>query len=469
MLPRPTPLSLSLMESLWAAGGSVDLACRGARAAIRRRGRVSELSGDDLRPALRRQARGAIRAPKLNPLVSRRLSTGAIRIEKNFRETFLPCFLKDVSLLEAVDFDRLSTPDLLEMVEGIRSRFVTQTYVEVDVINIAADFYMQRAKALLAEAGLDPVRYLTHGHRTVFNRAIREAQAAAAPPTRRDILVRDLGHRAAFDYELAQPRYREQGKDIEALIELPHPPSTGSTVADIELAGMPNAERISAAVRRAYAFETLKEDAKHHSLRQVAVLRSAVMATDRRFNFGGLVFYLTFEEISELAQSADRLRELAEQRRARAALFADMPALEAQLTVVDVEDAAAGLAATGRPDGAIVGTRVSGTGIAEGRAIVVAPHEAEAGAPILGFEDGDIVVSRMVSPAWIPYFRRAGGFICEVGGWLSHTAIVARECNVPLIVSTKGMRAIETGMRLRLHSDGTVEILSELATVLAAE
>ena len=60
---------------------------------------------------------------------------------------------------------------------------------------------------------------------------------------------------------------------------------------------------------------------------------------------------------------------------------------------------------------------------------------------IPGFRDGDIVVSRMVPPGWIPYFQRAGGFVCEVGGWLSHTAIVAREFNVPLIVQAKGVRS----------------------------
>ena len=59
MLPRPTPLSLSLMESLWAAGGSVDLAARELGLTLPRRGRL-ELSRDHPRPALRRQARGAI-------------------------------------------------------------------------------------------------------------------------------------------------------------------------------------------------------------------------------------------------------------------------------------------------------------------------------------------------------------------------------------------------------------------------
>ena len=50
---------------------------------------------------------------------------------------------------------------------------------------------------------------------------------------------------------------------------------------------------------------------------------------------------------------------------------------------------------------------------------------------IPGFMDGDIVISRTVPAGLVPYFQRAGGFVCEVGGWLSHTAIVAREFNVP--------------------------------------
>jgi phosphoenolpyruvate-protein kinase (PTS system EI component) len=75
----------------------------------------------------------------------------------------------------------------------------------------------------------------------------------------------------------------------------------------------------------------------------------------------------------------------------------------------------------------------------------------------------------MVPPAWIPYFQRAGGFVCEVGGWLSHTAIVAREFNVPLIVQAKGLQKIETGNLIRLHPDGAVELIEPEATDVAAE
>ena len=112
---------------------------------------------------------------------------------------------------------------------------------------------------------------------------------------------------------------------------------------------------------------------------------------------------------------------------------------------------------------------MSGTGIVEGRACVVTGIDVESSATIPGFRDGDIVVSNMVPPAWIPYFGRAGGFICEIGGWLSHTAIVAREYRVSLIVGTEGIEAITDGMQLRLSTMGLVEIVAPAAAAVAAE
>jgi phosphoenolpyruvate-protein kinase (PTS system EI component) len=79
----------------------------------------------------------------------------------------------------------------------------------------------------------------------------------------------------------------------------------------------------------------------------------------------------------------------------------------------------------------------------------------------------------MLPITWMSYFQRAGGFVCEVGGWLSHTAIVAREFNVPLIVQAKGLHLIETGSLIRLYPDGTIELMqsepTDVATNVAAE
>ena len=46
--------------------------------------------------------------------------------------------------------------------------------------------------------------------------------------------------------------------------------------------------------------ELLKEDAKHHSLAMMAVLRRAMLTLDRRFGFDGRVFWLRFDEVFEL-------------------------------------------------------------------------------------------------------------------------------------------------------------------------
>ena len=96
----------------------------------------------------------------------------------------------------------------------------------------------------------------------------------------------------------------------------------------------------------------------------------------------------------------------------------------------------------------------------EGRARVISEEDAETGNPMEDFRDGDIIVATMINPAWLPYFSRAGGFVSEVGGWLSHPAILAREYDVPMIVGTQGIGGIADGSVLRLHLDGRIEIVT---------
>ena len=97
----------------------------------------------------------------------------------------------------------------------------------------------------------------------------------------------------------------------------------------------------------------------------------------------------------------------------------------------------------------------------EARACVISEAEVEHSNALANFRDGDIIVAPMINPSWLPYFSRAGGFVSEVGGWLSHTAILAREHDVPMIVGTDGLSNIANGSLLRLHLDGRVEVLEQ--------
>jgi rifampicin phosphotransferase len=466
VLPRPTPLSLSLMEALWASGGSVDLASR----ALNLDYPVHDRSAPYLVSVFGRlyvdKREEQSRALRVSSLALRRLKKSALAIETAFRDQFLPEFRGEVSLLEATDFDRLATPELFNAINRIHANFIDRTHLEVSIINIAADLYMKDAQTKLAAAQLDPIIFLAPTELTEFERVLNDA-TQLPPSQRRTKLLAGVGHRATMDYELAQPRYGEVPAEMDALTATPFPLRQTPDQKTLDGAG----KGLIGAVRVAQRFETLKEDAKHHSARELTVLRHAILALDRRLGLNGLSFYLTFRELASLrSEDAVDLRLLAAQRKELATVYGKLPPLPARLTVVQLEDASAGMAIDNKPsDGRIVGTRVAGSGVVEGRACVVKDIDLETSTTIPGFQDGDIVVSNMVPPTWIPYFGRAGGFVCEIGGWLSHTAIVARERQVPLIVSTQGIEAISDGMCIRLCNNGLVEIVTAAETAVAAE
>jgi phosphohistidine swiveling domain-containing protein len=271
-----------------------------------------------------------------------------------------------------------------------------------------------------------------------------------------------IGHRAAFDYELSQPRYREDPASISQIAG----PEVPALHASIDLTQL--ASSVRAAVLLARRLEALKEDAKHHSLRELALLRRIVLAVDERLELGGLSFFLSFAELLTLRdQPVDSLHDLAVERRRIREKFLQMSGLASSLTVADLERLSAGKTMVPHDGHAIRGTRVSGANAVNGPARVVDAAIAERGGEILGFRDGDIIVAPMISPAWARYIARSGGLICEVGGWLSHTAILAREFGVTLIVGTSNIDAICKGDVLQLQLDGTVEIVTEKPGVAA--
>jgi phosphohistidine swiveling domain-containing protein len=329
------------------------------------------------------------------------------------------------------------------------------------VVNIAAGFYLDRARKVLSADGIDPSSLLGHIPETHEARAIAEINAAAAK-SRRWLLLKNFGHRAVLDYELAEPRYAEDLNTLNRMLAgrfQAGRPSYQSTPALSKSQAM--------IVDIARRFQTLKEDAKHHSLSEMAVLRRAVMTLDRRFGFDGRIFWLRFDELLSLnGQNATRLRQLAQMQHEESQRLRHSPSLPSVLLAHDLEAASAGDASEmhATPD-AIRGTRVAGSKVVQGRAHVIAEEDAELGHPMEDFRDGDIIVASMINPAWLPYFPRAGGFVSEVGGWLSHPAILAREYDVAMIVGTEGIGRIADGDWIQLSLDGRVEVVTENMTV----
>ncbi|GAA3070168.1 PEP-utilizing enzyme [Pseudonocardia yunnanensis] len=95
-------------------------------------------------------------------------------------------------------------------------------------------------------------------------------------------------------------------------------------------------------------------------------------------------------------------------------------------------------------------------GVAEGPARVLR-HVSELGS----VEPGEVLVCPATSPAWAPIFTRIVATVSDVGGIMSHTAIVCREYGMPAVVGTgNAVAAIKTGQRVRVDGHtGVVSIL----------
>jgi pyruvate,water dikinase len=74
-------------------------------------------------------------------------------------------------------------------------------------------------------------------------------------------------------------------------------------------------------------------------------------------------------------------------------------------------------------------------------------------------EPGEILVVHTTDVGWTPLFLVAAGVVTELGGPLSHAAVVAREFGVPSVVNVPDVtRVLRTGDIVRVDGDrGTVE------------
>ena len=110
--------------------------------------------------------------------------------------------------------------------------------------------------------------------------------------------------------------------------------------------------------------------------------------------------------------------------------------------------------------GRLVGAAAS-PGVVEGLARVVIDAEE-----IAAVRDGDVLVCPITSPAWAPIFANVKAVVTDIGGVMSHAAIVCREYGLPAVVGTgRATTEIKTGQRIRVDgSTGVVTILDAVTS-----
>src|SRR5579883_2480875 len=164
------------------------------------------------------------------------------------------------------------------------------------------------------------------------------------------------------------------------------------------------------------------------------------------------IFYLTFQELHDVVRTNHVDDQLIRQRKDA---FRSYQALTPpRVLTSDGEVIAGAYRRDDVPTGALVGLPVS-AGIIEGRARVIL-NMAEA-----DLEAGDILVTTYTDPSWTPLFVAIKGLVTEVGGLMTHGAVIAREYGLAAVVGVEhATRLIQDGQRVRVHgTEGYVEIL----------
>jgi rifampicin phosphotransferase len=164
------------------------------------------------------------------------------------------------------------------------------------------------------------------------------------------------------------------------------------------------------------------------------------------------IFYLTLQEFHDVVRTNKVDDQLIRQRKDA---FRSYQALTPPRVLTSDGEAVTGTYQRGDvPAGALTGLPVS-AGTVEGRARVILDM-AEA-----DLEEGDILVTAYTDPSWTPAFVAIKGLVTEVGGLMTHGAVIAREYGLPAVVGVEhATRLIRDGQRIRVHgTDGYIEML----------
>jgi phosphohistidine swiveling domain-containing protein len=318
-----------------------------------------------------------------------------------------------------------------------------------------------------------------------------EAPALAAdllgrrlPRTAREPLERFLaryGMRGVGEIDLGRPRWREDPtpviqavrsylgiEDPEQAPDAVFARGAASAAKAIErLCGELRAQRrgwararlARWAARRVRALAGLRESPKFAIVRVLGILRESLMAAGQELAVAGVIpaagdiFFLRLDELYGLAAGGENalasdLRETIAVRRERYASEMRRRQIP-RLLLSDGQAFYEGMASPEEAgEGVLVGSPVS-PGVAEGPVRVILDPCGASLAP------GEILVCRGTDPAWTPLFLAAGGLVSEVGGLMTHGAVVAREYGIPAVVGVTGATTrLVTGQRVRVDGTG---------------
>ena len=211
-------------------------------------------------------------------------------------------------------------------------------------------------------------------------------------------------------------------------------------------------------IDRVRTFIGYREYPKYGMVRRYFVYKRALLDEAERLVRAGVlreeedIFFLRFQELRDVVRTNQVDDELI--RRRKDAFRSYQTLTPPRVLTSDGEAVAGTYRRDDLPAGALAGLPVS-AGTVEGRArIILDMAEAD-------LEPGDILVTAHTDPSWSPLFVAIAGLVTEVGGLMTHGAVIAREYGLPAVVGVEhATHLIQDGQRIRVNgTDGYIEIL----------
>ncbi|MBM2619586.1 phosphoenolpyruvate synthase [Actinoplanes sp. LDG1-06] len=211
-------------------------------------------------------------------------------------------------------------------------------------------------------------------------------------------------------------------------------------------------------IDRVRTFIGYREYPKYGIISRYFVYKQALLGEADRLVAAGVlrdredIYFLTFPELSDAVRDQAVDNALIDRRRAEFGTFAALT--PPRVLTSEGECLNGAYRRDDLPAGALAGLPVS-AGTVEGRARVVLDMARA------DLEPGDILVTAYTDPSWSPVFVAVAGLVTEVGGLMTHGAVIAREYGLPAVVGVdRATRLIRDGQRIRVHgAAGYVELL----------
>ena len=281
---------------------------------------------------------------------------------------------------------------------------------------------------------------------------------------------RILGDRASQEFELYMPRWSEDPRSLLIALRafvVGETEQMDTVSASTDYDCQPKLKDLARRVpwprrwlvqrlnRTFVAYSELREQTKSGLMRCFGEARRRYLNLGTRLNSEGYlaqpedIFFLTLEEIQALFIDAKGTNDYSQVARERKVTYEKQKLLDFTSKAGALDENTVILR----------GTAVSG-GRVTGRARLVSDPASSS------LQQGDILVTEYTDPGWMPLFLIAGAIVTEIGGTLSHTAILARESRKPAVFSVLGATGlIREGQlitvdgnigEIHLHSEGSI-------------